>query len=255
MIPKTIHYCWLSGYPIPEKLKKYMHSWQEKLSGYEFIFWDFDRFDISNSLWVKQAFAAKKYASAADVIRLFAVYKYGGIYLDMDVEVIKPFDDLLEKDIMLAYENNKNKCIEAGCFGAEKEHPFIKACYDYFTGKEFSQKTIEDGYTLPRIMKKVLKNSQEFRRIYVYDEDYFTAKKFRTGVVKMTRNTYTVHHFAGSWVSEQEKVNQKTSERIVATFGDNVLSIFIILCIAFISRVKKHGLLMTIRYYVRQLYK
>jgi hypothetical protein len=171
----------------------------------------------------------------------------------MDVEVIKPFDDLLESGIMLACENNKNKNIEAGCFGAEKGHPFIKTCYEYFTGREFFLKTIDDGYTLPRIMKKVYVENREFRQIPVYTEDYFTAKKFRTGVIKTTKNTYAIHHFAGSWFSEQEKTNYKTSEKTVFIFGDNVFSVVIILCTAFINRVRRYGLPQAVRYYLKML--
>jgi mannosyltransferase OCH1-like enzyme len=255
MIPKIIHYCWLSGDAVPEILQTHMKSWQEKLPGYEFILWNFDRFDVNSSLWVKQAFAAKKYASAADVIRLFAVYHHGGIYLDMDVEVIKPFDDLLGNGIMLAYENNKSKTIEAGCFGSEKGHPFIKACHDYFYGKEFFPGVIDDGYTLPRVMKKIYTENSEFRRLPVYSEDYFTAKKFRTGIIETTKNTYAVHHFAGSWFSEQDKINHARAEKIASIFGDNGFSVFVILCMAFISRIRKYGFSRTVRYYLKQFHK
>jgi mannosyltransferase OCH1-like enzyme len=254
-MPKTIHYCWLSGDPVPETLQVCMKSWKEKLPDYKFILWNFDRFDINSSLWVKQAFAAKKYAFAADVVRLFAVYNHGGIYLDMDVEIVKPFDDLLKNNVMLAYENNKSKTIEAGCFGAEKGHPFVKACYDYFFGREFSLKTIDDGYTLPRIMKKIHIENSEFHGLPVYAEDYFTAKKFRTGVIKTTKNTYAIHHFTGSWFSEQEKANHVMAEKIVSFLGDNVFSVAVILCVAFIARIKKYGFLPAVRYYLKQLNK
>ena len=76
MIPKIIHYCWLSNDPIPKDLKKYMKSWKEKLYDYEFILWDLNRFDLNRSLWVKQAFEAKKYAFAADYFGMI-------IYWDM----------------------------------------------------------------------------------------------------------------------------------------------------------------------------
>lgn len=80
MIPKTIHYCWLSGDPIPQDLLRCMESWQRVLPDYEFKLWNFNVFPKNSSLWVKQAFDAKKYAFAADYIRLYAVYNYGGIY-------------------------------------------------------------------------------------------------------------------------------------------------------------------------------
>jgi mannosyltransferase OCH1-like enzyme len=91
-----------------------METWKQKLTGYEFMLWDTKRFDIESVLWVKQAFETGLYACAADYIRLYAVHNYGGIYLDMDMEAVKPFDELLNTDTMLARENHKNEYIEAG---------------------------------------------------------------------------------------------------------------------------------------------
>ena len=91
MIPKIIHYCWLSKDPIPKDMQMFIDGWYEKLPDYEFMLWDFNRFDIHSSQWVKEAFSKKKYAFAADYIRLYALYNYGGIYMDMDVEVLKSF--------------------------------------------------------------------------------------------------------------------------------------------------------------------
>ena len=85
MIPKIIHYCWLSNDKIPQNLQQCMVSWKEKLPDYKFIKWDFSRFDKECSPWVKEAFEHKKYAFACDFIRLYAVYNYGGIYMDMDI--------------------------------------------------------------------------------------------------------------------------------------------------------------------------
>jgi mannosyltransferase OCH1-like enzyme len=252
MIPKIIHYCWLSNDSIPEDLQKYMASWKVKLSGYEFVLWNFDRFDINTSLWVKQAFEARKYASAADFIRLFAVYNYGGIYLDMDIEVVKPFDDLLNTDIMIAHEDNKVKTIEAGCFGAEKGHPYIKACLEHFNGRQFNVSIIEDGYTLPRVMKKIYTESTIFRNMRFYTADYFTVKKFRTGIIKTTENTYAIHHFAGSWFTGSEKRNHKIGQKVVNIFGDTVFSTGIILAIAFLNRIRRYGLFRAIAYYIKK---
>ena len=87
MISKIIHYCWLSNDPIPADLQKCMESWKKYLPDYEFMLWNFERFPKSQSKWVSDAFDNKKYAFAADYIRLYALYNYGGIYLDMDVEI------------------------------------------------------------------------------------------------------------------------------------------------------------------------
>ena len=206
MIPKIIHYCWLSNDPIPKDLKKYMKSWKEKLYDYEFILWDLNRFDLNRSLWVKQAFEAKKYAFAADYIRLYAVYNYGGIYMDMDVEVIKSFNDLLRNDYRLGYEAAKG--LEAGVFGAPKKAPWVKEVLEYYTSKEFALPNgLYNDTPLPIIMDEVL-NADYItnKKIVPLPTDFLTAKSYKTGKITITPNTYTIHHFAGSWKSWDEKM-------------------------------------------------
>lgn len=219
MIPKIIHYCWLSGDPIPADLQHCIDSWKKYLPDYRFVLWDLNRFDINQSLWVKQAFEAKKYAFAADYIRLYAIYNYGGIYMDMDVEVVKPFGKLLESGYFFGFETKKG--IEAGIFGAEAFNPYIKQCLDYYKDRTFSLKKGKyDMRPLPLIMYDTLtknydvKNRTEIsisfenNEIFVFPPDYLTAKSYDTGVVTITTNTYTIHHFAGSWVSWSDKLYQ-----------------------------------------------
>lgn len=217
MIPKIIHYCWLSGDPIPEKLQYCMSSWKKYLPDYEFILWDLKRFDINQSIWVKQAFETKKYAFAADYIRLYAVYNYGGFYMDMDVEVIRNMDCLLESPYLLGLETKEG--VEAGVFGAEPYNPYIKRCLDYYEERNFIQ---EDGrydvLPLPAIMYRILKSNYlvEERKslevkvlsntMQVFPYDYLTAKSYQTGKILITNNTYTIHHFAGSWHSNSQRM-------------------------------------------------
>lgn len=231
MIPKIVHYCWLSSDIVPADLQKYMNSWKEKLSDYEFVLWNFERFGINTSVWVNQAFEAKKYAFAADFIRLYAVYNYGGIYLDMDVEVIKSFDELLNNDIMIGYEDDKTKFIEAGCFGAKKGHPFIKQCLNYYNGREFIKSDgCYDIRPLPQIMTEIA-NDKIFNYINFYSSDYFTAKCNATGTIKQTNNTYSIHHFAGSWLPQKQTRAIRNRQKLYSIFGDNVFTKFLIFCI------------------------
>jgi len=216
MIPKIIHYCWLSNDNIPLDLQGYMNTWKEKLFDYEFVLWNFDRFDINSSIWVKQTFEAKKYAFAADFIRLFAVYNYGGIYLDMDIDVIKSFNPLLHQKYMFAYECNDTKYPEAGCFGAEKKFWFIGECMDYFQNREYSN--TDKTYTLPRVMKEIYAKSPK-EKIAFLAQDYFTAKSHVTGKVTITENTYCVHNFAASWLSDDERAFYMTKRKLCRIFG------------------------------------
>ena len=183
-----------------------MKSWKEKLYDYEFILWDLNRFDLNRSLWVKQAFEAKKYAFAADYIRLYAVYNYGGIYMDMDVEVIKSFNDLLRNDYILGYEAAKG--LEAGVFGGPKKAPWVKEVLEYYTSKEFALPNgLYNDTPLPIIMDEVL-NADYItnKKIVPLPTDFLTAKSYKTGKITITPNTYTIHHFAGSWKSWDEKM-------------------------------------------------
>lgn len=218
MIPKIIHYCWLSQDPIPEKFQKYMDGWKKKLPGYEFKKWTLESFDINSSPWAKEAFERKRYATAADVIRLNAIYNMGGIYLDMDIEVKKDFFPLLDEQLMLAYENPQKDRIEAGAFGAEKGNPFIKKCLEYYDGRHFVN---PDGtlptITLPEIMYRSLKKANYNGKIYPCN--YFTAKSYETGEIYADDTTYCIHHFAGGWKTKKQKKWHKFEKRVRKKLG------------------------------------
>lgn len=220
MIPKLIHYCWLSGDEVPEKLQRCMDSWKKYLPDYEFVLWDLSRFNVNQSLWVRQAFEAKKYAFAADYIRLYAVYHYGGIYMDMDVEVVRNLDALLDADYMFGLETREG--VEAGVFGAKAYNPYIGKCLDYYEGRAFKKRDgsydirplpsimyeiLSDNYTiLPRVTVELPSTSDV---MLLFPADYLTAKSYETGKVRVTGNTYTIHHFAASWVPLSTKVKEK----------------------------------------------
>lgn len=217
MIPKIIHYCWLSGDPIPENLQRCMDSWKVRLPDYEFVLWNFGRFDKESSQWVSQAFDSKKYAFAADYIRLYAVYHYGGIYLDMDIEALRSFDDLLDADVMLAYENDERSGIEAGCFGAEKENPFIGACLDYYEGRSFIKADGSfDTLPLPKIMMRI---SEKYPLLDIRDRLTFTCKSYQTGKIDTNEHSYAIHHFAGSWTSHAQKTYDRQRMFLTSHFG------------------------------------
>lgn len=211
MIPKKIHYCWLSGDPVPAKLAECMLSWKALLPDYEFKLWDKTRFDINSIYWVKEAYENKKYAFAADYIRLFALYTEGGIYLDMDVEVIKSLDGLLNREYILGYE--KEKGIEAGIMGASQGADWIKKCLDFYIDRHFVN---PDGSfntrPLPKIIYSALKD--DLKSMDIFSNEVLTAKSYYTGEYNITDNTYTIHHFAGSWLSPVEQLSYTIRQRI-----------------------------------------
>ena len=91
-IPKIIHYCWFGGGPIGEADRKCIESWQKFCPDYRIMRWDETNFDLDCSPYVRQAYDAGRYAFVSDYVRLAVLYRYGGIYLDTDVELVKPLD-------------------------------------------------------------------------------------------------------------------------------------------------------------------
>jgi hypothetical protein len=231
MIPKIIHYCWLSDDLFPEDVKTCIASWKKHLSDYEFILWNFDRFDINSSLWVQQAFENKKYAFAADYIRLYALYHYGGIYVDADVEVLKPFDDLLDLPYFIGKEHSDDGCCpEPATMGAEKGCFWIGKCLEHYVDRRFIK---EDGQfdmaVLPGIMQRIILQSfriqsiadkKEFinnnQTVCIFPTDYFNPKNYMTKKLNVTNNTYSIHHYAGSWLPN-DILKQKIGAFLLST--------------------------------------
>lgn len=186
MIPKIIHYCWLSGDPYPEKIQKCIASWKEKLPDYKIKLWDMNSFDINSVQFVKEAVSLKKWAFAADYIRLYALCTEGGIYLDSDVLMQKSFDEFLENDFFTAVEFHPNCVkdnntlellnadgssknpgerkpgigIQAAVMGAVPEHPYVKEAMKWYQENHF---ILEDGklnnvFIAPDVLAMVAEN-------------------------------------------------------------------------------------------------
>ena len=218
MIPKIFHLCWLSGDPYPKKIEFCINSWKKYNPDYEVMLWDTNRFDVNSNPWVKEAFEAKKYAFVADYIRLYAVYNFGGIYLDSDVEVIKPFDDVLGLPYFVGSETDDNS-LELAAFGAEKGLPWVKTAMDYYENRHFLK---EDGSmeieVQPLVMHRHLSSPYEWTpiqkkdqvvrddgKLFVFPCDWFSAHPFsdKGGCeYRITRHTHSIHHYAGQWRNE-----------------------------------------------------
>lgn len=235
MIPKIIHFCWLSGDPYPPKIDKCLKSWSKYLSDYEIILWDTNRFDLNSSLWVSQAYEKKKYAFAADYIRFYALYHHGGIYLDSDVEVLKSFDDLLDIPYFVGAE--KAQTPEAAIMGAEKGCDWIKKCLDYYDNRKF---ILEDGSLdirkLPEIMDEQIRKIKPLRvlsledslrirqldmqkEVLVFNDKFFSPKVFDSREVEITPYTYAIHHYQNSWFSPKAKVYYRSRAFLVKLLG------------------------------------
>ena len=211
MIPKIIHLCWLSGDKFPETIQRCIDSWKEHLPDYEIYLWDTNRFDINSSRWVKEAFETKKYAFAADYIRLYALYHYGGIYLDSDVLVYKSFNDLLDLPYFIG--EDYVHCFEAAIIGAERGCQWVKKVLERYTDRSFVKENGQfDTRTLPSVFHdtlvphyefKYIKSKKEFHNadnlINVFPYNYFNSRDF-VGI-KQYKHSYCSNNYSGSWLN------------------------------------------------------
>ena len=213
MIPKTIHYCWFGGNPLPRLAKKCIKSWKKYCPGYEIVEWNEDNYDLSSApLYVRQAYEAKKWAFVTDYVRLQVVYEHGGIYLDTDVEVIRSLDAFLSHKAFFGYESGTYIATGLG-FGAEKGTPILKEMMDDYAEIPFQ---LPDGTfdqtTCPVRNTQVflrygLKQDDSFQNIggiAVYPTEYFCPIDLTTNHLTKTPNTAAIHWFSGSWVPEEE---------------------------------------------------
>lgn len=222
MIPKIIHYCWLSDDPFPDSIQKCIDSWKKNLIDYEFMLWNYKRFPKGKSIWVDQAFDNHKYAFAADYIRLYALYNYGGIYLDSDVEVLRPFDELLDLPYFIGQEKTPFG-IEAATIGFPPRSQFIKDVLNRYENRHFVKSDGSfDEEPLPRIIRRYIASRYNYNVIsnisnFVYTSDtinvftpeYFSPKHYASKVMEVTHQTFSIHHYAGSWVTPPQTVKPK----------------------------------------------
>lgn len=220
MIPKIIHYCWFGGNPLPESAKKCIASWRKFLPDYEIKEWNEDNYDVTKCQYMADAYKEKKWAFVSDYCRIDVVYQYGGIYLDTDVEVLRPFDDLLKERMFCGFESRdpmmkkSGKPIEESValglgYGAEKHHPALKDMLDLYATLSFYN---NDGslnlVACPRYQTQILKlhglidngKTQRFDSGIAYGYEYFCPQSNITDeMLFLTSNTYSIHHFSRSW--------------------------------------------------------
>lgn len=208
MIPKVIHYCWFGRGPKNELALKCIESWKKYLPDYELKEWNEDNFDVSMYAYTKEALENRKFAFVTDVVRLYALYTEGGIYMDTDVEVLKTYNPFLHHTMFSGFETNGY--VPTGMMAAEKGSIWAKELLDDYRNRKFvlddgSFDTTTNTTVITDYMKKKglkLNNTyQDFPGLCtMYPYDYFCPKDHRTGTINCTKNTVCIHHFAGSWV-------------------------------------------------------
>lgn len=234
-IPKKIHYCWFGRKEKPNIVKKCIKSWREKLKEYEIIEWNEDNFDITSNEFVRQAYNCGKFAFVSDYVRVYALYNYGGIYLDTDVEVYKEFSqDILRNESFWGFE--EKEFIATSTIGACKGNSLIKQFLDSYNDKSFFKKdggidTITNVVIVSEIMKKLGINLDgSYQKIKgvatIYPQEYFSPYDYINCYSKRTKNTYTIHHYYKSWLPMSARIKTLIKKLVAIIIGgENIAKI------------------------------
>jgi len=230
MIPKIIHYCWFGKSEMPEIAAKCIDSWHKYCPDFEVKLWNESNFDVNINSYSREAAKVNQWAFIADIARLWVIYNYGGVYLDVDVEVIKPIDDFLNNQMFLGFESHSVINMGSG-FGAEKKIYLLKKMLDSYDSVPFinADETINTiaspKYTTASMESEgfLLNNTkQTINDATIYPTEYFCPKDWQTGEINITENTHTIHHFLASWWSEEEKKLHERRKKILKLLKNKV---------------------------------
>lgn len=237
MIPKKIHYTWFSGDPFPPIIENCLKSWHQYLGDYELVLWDMEKISHIDNIFLREAIENKKWAFAADFVRLYALYHEGGIYLDTDVEVYRTFDDLLHNKAFIgketSYHIEKRRAVRfltSHCMGAHSRHPYIKQCLDYYKDRHFVLSQQEwlpddlkfDQTVLPRIQAEIAVSqgydiSHRNKGVSTFGDGVMVYPNQLFDPEYKTRKSYCIHLAMGGWRNRAQsyrnvwKKNMKTN--------------------------------------------
>jgi len=222
MIPKIIHFIWIGDNPMPSLVVKCLASVKEYLPDYQLMIWNDESSQVVYDLYpyAKQAREAKIYAFASDVIRLYALKEYGGIYVDADLEIFKSLDPFLKHRFFTGFQDDK--IAVASIIGSEKQGAFVTKVLSQFEGRAFlDEKGNKDFTTINQfihdmLLKEGIKVKQENQLldngIAIYKKEIFSPYHPKHGG-EPTDESFTMHHYSGSWI-EFKKASKKRKKQM-----------------------------------------
>lgn len=219
MIPKVIHYCWFGRTSLPQSAIKCIESWREFLPDYEIKEWNEDNFDVYATTYTEEAYRSKKYAFVSDYARFWILYHYGGLYFDVDVELLNPIDDIVALGPFMGLEkmegSKKGKVVAVAAglgLGTYQGHELYKEILDYYNSNHYISWRGKITGTVVDIITRILLRKGEIDTskitycggVYIYPNEYFDPMNYYTGETDITPQTRSIHHYAATWRSTKK---------------------------------------------------
>ena len=217
MIPKIVHYCWFGRGKKPDLVEKCINSWYKLLPDYIIREWNEDNFDVNYILYSQEAYSKGKYAFVSDFARFKILFEEGGIYLDTDVELLKNIDDLLIHSAFTGFENDH--LVAPGLILASEKGNLLmrKMCEEYLNSRFINNDlTLNTDTVVKRFTNTLIKSGlilngklQIIDNLIIFPSDYFAPKSFESGEINISSNTYSIHHYRGSWQPKYQIMERK----------------------------------------------
>jgi mannosyltransferase OCH1-like enzyme len=190
-IPHIIHQVWLGRKPIPSDQLKYMATltkYCKEWPNWTICLWTDD--DLHELGITQEMLCYGSPAANSNLVRLLAVFMYGGIYLDTDCEVIGDLESLRDHNAWTAPQVDGLLC--NACFGARKGHPWL-----LWQIMNFQPCLQDDAGCGPRTMTKAPREDLTIidpRICYPFSWDTLTAERIAH------HSSIIIHHWAKSWL-------------------------------------------------------
>lgn len=214
LIPKIIHYCWFGGASIPEEFQRYIDGWHRMCPEYEIRRWDETNYDVAKHPYMKAAYEAGKWAFVSDYARLDIVCQYGGFYFDTDVEIVRNLEELRYNEAFMAMDSSHRVSSGLG-IGSVPHQPVMEELRDAYDSYEFEdfhgqeERQAKNILVCPELQSRVLERygfirdclrMQDIRGVRIYPVPVLCGQIGNRRIV--TEQTYSVHHYAGTWTSQ-----------------------------------------------------
>lgn len=228
---KIIHYCWFGENPKSKIIERCIKSWSTFFPDYELIEWNESNFDVNHNIYVKQAYEAKKWAFVSDYVRFWALEQYGGLYFDTDVEVIRPFDILLQDEAFVGFETDRFINPGLVMYAKNPHHTIINATKEYYDQAMFLD---ANGNRIRINVCGIFTNiisdygfgangqKQQCLDMVIYPKDFFCPFDDATGILTKTENTYSIHWYDKSWMPRSKIIRNKVMRIVHRVFGSDI---------------------------------
>ncbi|MDR1138972.1 MAG: hypothetical protein LBK70_03745 [Clostridiales bacterium] len=231
-IPKKLHYIWLGGGPKSEVIQACMKTWSQVCPDYEIVEWNESNYDLNSNQLIRDAVRAHNWALAADMMRAEILLRHGGIYLDTDVELIRPFDDLLEYSFFVGYEGKY--WVNNAVIGSEPGHDILHKVVDIYNVDPTVTKdanlmcvhtysaVLQYNYGVkPRGKSQVLDGG-----IVLLSQEYFYSMHWLTRKTKDSDKAYCIHRCSNAWLNDNQRIKMTIMRIVRKVLTRHVMGLF-----------------------------